>query len=59
MMSLMPLGMRRLHDWYLRAQATWLNEIKACWPKGTFGGPPEALLFDFDDIQTCFHLGSI
>jgi hypothetical protein len=59
MMSLMPLGMRRFHDWYLRAQATRLNEIKACWPKGTFGGPPGALLFDFDDIQTCFHLGSM
>jgi hypothetical protein len=37
-MQVMPLGMRKFHDWYWHASSTRLNDIKACWPEGTFGG---------------------
>jgi len=35
-MQRMPIGMRKFHDWYLRAHLTRLNEIKAVFPEGTF-----------------------
>jgi hypothetical protein len=57
-MKLMPIGMKKFHDWYLRAH--WypdLNQIKAVFPKGTFGGAAGDLMFDFADMQECFRLG--
>ena len=33
----MPLGMRKFHDWYLRAQITELEILQAWIPVGTFG----------------------
>ena len=56
-MQRMPIGMRKFHDWYLRAHLTRLNEIKAVFPEGTFGGIAGDLMFDFEDMQACFHLG--
>jgi hypothetical protein len=53
----MPLGTRKFHDWYLRAQLTHLNEIKVVFPEGTFGGAARTIMFDFEDMQECFHLG--
>jgi hypothetical protein len=46
----MPIEMRKFHDWYLRAHVTRLNEIKAVFPKGTFGGAAGDLMFDFEDM---------
>jgi hypothetical protein len=57
-MPLMPIGMKMFHDWYLRAR--WypaLSQIKAVFPKGTFGGADGDLMFHFADMQKCFHLG--
>jgi hypothetical protein len=56
-MQRMPIGMRKFHDWYLRAHPTRLNEIKAVFPEGTFGGAAGHVMFDFEDMQECFHLG--
>jgi len=57
-MQRMPIGMRKFHDWYLCAHLTRLNEIKAVFPaEGTFGGAAGDLMFDFEDMQACFHLG--
>jgi hypothetical protein len=52
----MPLGMRNFHDWYLHIVPMKLNTIQACIPTGTFGTPAGEIVFDFNDIQTCFHL---
>jgi hypothetical protein len=56
-MQCMPIGMRKFHDWYLRAQSTGLNDIKAAFSEYTFGGAAGKILFDFQDMQECFHLG--
>ena len=57
-MQRMPIGMGKFHNWYLRAHLTRLNEIKAVFPaEGTFGGAAGDLMFDFEDMQACFHLG--
>jgi hypothetical protein len=53
----MPIGMRKFHDWYLRAQSMGLNDIKATFSEDTFGGTAGKILFDFQDMQECFHLG--
>ena len=55
----LPLGMKRFHDWYLRVIPTTIDLIQACFPAGTFTGPAGKIIFDFNDIQTCFHLGAI
>ena len=49
-MQHMPIGMRKFHDWYLRAHLMRLNEIKAVFPEGTFGGAAGDLMFDFEDM---------
>jgi hypothetical protein len=56
-MQRMPAGMRKFHDWYLRAESTILNDMKVVFTDGTFGGPARKILFDFQDMQECFHLG--
>ena len=53
----LPHGMRRFHDWYLRVLPTSID--KACFPTGTFGSPAGKIVFDFNDMQTCFHLGAM
>ena len=55
----LPLGMRRFHDWYLRVLLTSIDLVQACFPAGTFGSPAEKIIFDFNDMQTCFHLGAM
>jgi hypothetical protein len=55
-MQLMPIEMRKFYDWYLRAHPTRLNEIKVVFPEGTFDGAAGHLMFDFEDMQECFHL---
>jgi hypothetical protein len=55
----MPLGMRKFLDWYLRVVPTKLNIIQACIPAGTIGTPAREIVFDFSDVQTCFHLGAM
>jgi hypothetical protein len=55
----LPHHMRRFHYWYLRVIPTKLTIIQAIVPTGTFGAPEGTIAFDFDDIQTCFHLGSM
>ena len=57
--QLMPVGMKKFHDWYLRVVPTSLKLIQAVVPPGTFGSPATAIAFDFSDIQTCFHLGEM
>ena len=52
----LPLGMRRFHDWYLRVFLTSIYLVQAYFPVGTFGSPAEKIIFDFNDMQTCFHL---
>ena len=47
----LPRGMRKFHDWYLRAQITELEILQAWIPADTFGA------IEFKDIQACFHLG--
>jgi hypothetical protein len=53
----LPLGMKRFHDWYLRVLLTTINIIHARFPPNTFGGPKGEIVFDFNDMQTAFHLG--
>jgi hypothetical protein len=53
----LPLGMKRFHDWYLRALTMDIEIIEAKYPSTTFGGPKGKIAFSFDDIQTMFHLG--
>jgi len=55
----LPHGMRRFHDWYLRVVPTKLEIIQAYVPAGTFGSPSGLIVFDFNDVQTCFHLGKM
>ena len=55
----LSLGMRRFHDWYLRVIPMTIDLIQACFPADTFGGPDGKIIFDFNDVQTCFHLGAI
>ena len=55
----LPLGMRMFHDGYLRVLQTSIDLVQACFPTGTFGSPAEKIIFDFNDMQTCFHLGAI
>ena len=55
----LPLGMRRFHDWYLCVLPTSIDLIQACFPTGTFGSPAGKIVFDFNDMQTCFHLGEM
>jgi hypothetical protein len=56
---LLPLHMRRFHDWYLRVIPTKLKIMQAIVPVGTFGCSAGIIIFDFDDIHTCFHLKSM
>jgi hypothetical protein len=51
--------MKRFHDWYLRVIPTTIDLIQARFPAGTFGGPTRKIIFDFNDVQTFFHLGAI
>ncbi|XP_066314476.1 uncharacterized protein, partial [Miscanthus floridulus] len=53
----LPRGMRKFHDWYLRAQITELEILQAWIPAGTFGAPGGQIAVEFKDIQACFHLG--
>ena len=55
----LPLGMRRFHDWYLHVLPTSIDFIQACFPTGTFGSLAEKIVFDFNDMQICFHLGAM
>jgi len=55
----LPLGMRRFHDWYLRVLPTSIDFVQACFPTSTFGSPAGKIVFDFNDMQTCFHLGAM
>jgi hypothetical protein len=55
----LPLGMRRFHDWHLRVIPTTIDLIQAWFPTSTFGGPIGKIIFDFNDVQTCFHLGAM
>ena len=55
----LPFGMRRFHDWYLRVFLTSIDPVEACFPTGTFGSPVGKIIFDFNDMQTCFHLGAM
>ena len=55
----LPLGMRRFHDWYLRVLLTSIDLVQACFPAGIFGSPAKKIIFDFNDMQTCFHLGAM
>ena len=48
--------MRRFHDWYLCVLLTSIDLIQAYFPTDTFGSPAEKIIFDFNDMQTCFHL---
>jgi hypothetical protein len=52
----LPLGIRRFHDWYLRVILTTIDLIQARFPAGAFRGPYEKIIFDFNDVWTCFHL---
>ena len=52
----LPLGMRRFHDWYLRVLQTKILIIQARFTPNTFGGPKGKIVFDFNDMQTTFHL---
>jgi len=53
----LPRGMRKFHDWYLRAQITELEILQAWIPAGTFGALGGQIAVEFKDIQACFHLG--
>ncbi|XP_066334670.1 uncharacterized protein [Miscanthus floridulus] len=53
----LPRGMRKFHDWYLRAQITELEILQAWIPAGTFRAPGGQITIEFKDIQACFHLG--
>ncbi|XP_066392050.1 uncharacterized protein [Miscanthus floridulus] len=53
----LPRGMRKFHDWYLRAQITELEILQAWIPAGTFGALGGQIAVEFKDIQVCFHLG--
>ena len=55
----LSLGMRRFHDWYLRVFLTSIDLVQACFSTGTFESPAEKIIFDFNDMQTCFHLGAM
>ena len=55
----LPLGMKRFYDWYLRVLLTSIDLVQACFPTGTFGSPAGKIIFDFNDMQTCFHLGAM
>ena len=55
----LPLGMKRLHDWFLRALQTKIQIIQARFPANTFGGPNGVIAFDFNDVQTMLHLGEM
>lgn len=55
----LPIGMKRFHDWYLRAIPTKVHLIEARFPPMTFGGPIGQIAFDFDDIHTIFRLGEM
>jgi hypothetical protein len=53
----LPLRMKRFHDWYLGALPTTIELIQARIPANTFGVPKVKIVFDFNDVQTTFHLG--
>lgn len=55
----LPNNMRRFHDWYLRIDPIELTIVQAFIPAGTFGAPEGTIAFDFDDMHTCFRLGSM
>jgi hypothetical protein len=55
----LPLGMKRFHDWYFHVLPTSIDLIQACFPASTFGSPAGKIIFDFNDMQTCFHLGAM
>jgi hypothetical protein len=55
----LPLGMRRFHEWYLRVLLTSIDLVQACFPTGTFGSLAGKIIFDFNDMHACFHLGAI
>ena len=55
----LPHGMRRFHDWYLCVLLKRIDLVQACFPTGTFGSPARKIVFDFNDMQTCFHLGAM
>ena len=55
----LPHGMRRFHDWYLRVLLTSIDLVQACFPTSTFESPARKIIFDFNDMQTCFHLGAM
>jgi hypothetical protein len=55
----LPLGMGRFHDWYLCVLPMSIDLVQACFPADTFGSLARKIVFEFDDMQTCFHLGAM
>ena len=55
----LSLGMKRFHDWYLRALQTKIQIIQARFSANTFGGLEGVIAFDFNDVKTMFHLGEM
>jgi hypothetical protein len=55
----LPLGMKRFHDWYLHVLPTSIALVQRRFPASTFGSPTRKIIFDFNDMQTCFHLGAM
>ena len=52
----LSLGMKWFHDWSLRALQTKIQIIQARFLANTFGGSDGVIAFDFNDVQTMFHL---
>ena len=55
----LPLGMRRFYDWYLCVLPMSIDLIQACFSTSTFGSPVRKIVFDFNNMHTCFHLGEM
>jgi hypothetical protein len=50
----LPYGMRRFHDWYLRALSMDIEVIEARYPSKTFGGPKGKLPLHLMTSRQCF-----
>jgi hypothetical protein len=52
-------GMKRMHDWYMRASSVEINAFSIVVPPLTFLGRPCTIPVDFEDIWLMFRLDKL
>jgi len=51
-----PAGIKRLHDWYMRASAVGIDMINVCIPLAAFVSEREMAIVTFEDMWLMMNL---